>query len=320
MNMKQTPIITLLCGAVLVAGCATSEVGVQTPGGQPAGKAEGDQPRSRAGNPVVRLELTALHRSSGGRVRGYGSGFFITRDGYLVTNDHVVHPVKDGERCQVQSLMVRINQGRDGEHVVPGKVVAFDHAADLAVVKVSGSRNRPVLRLSRPGALRKGSTVRAQGYPRGGPYKETKGAVFAMTSAGGKRPTGIIYCSAPVQPGNSGGPVLDERGMVVGVAVAMSDVRFQRSMKQVQDAAASGLADITAALERAQQRMKAQGDRHGYADRFGAMAVQGRKSLRDYAERSWILEEAVKHPHKTHAIDVTDLHKRLAKWGVSAGN
>lgn len=301
---KSRRFVVLALSWVVLAGCSTTDVTQQ----------------SASGNPVVRLEIISLHRSSNRQVQSFGSGFFITRDGYLLTNDHVVNPVVESERCKSQSIKVRINAGQRGERVVSGKVVAFDHAADLAVVKISGLRNRPTLSLSESGMLPQGSTVRAQGYPGGGPYKETKGTVIGTVPANAQCPTGIMFCSTPVQPGNSGGPVLDDRSKVVGVAVAISDVRFLEAVKQVQDAAASALSNITAALEQAKRKMEASGDKNGYADQLGALAAKGKQSLREHAERSWILEEAVKHPNKTHVIDIADARRFLAKRGVSVGD
>jgi hypothetical protein len=294
MWMALTAVIALL------SGCSTTELA--------------DKPAT--GNPVVRLEVISLRESSSQQAQSSGSGFFVTRDGYLVSNDHVVHPIVEGERCKTQSVKIRINPGERDERVLTGETVAFDQAADIALVKVPGSRNRPTLQLAQPGTLQAGSPVHAQGYPLGGPYKETSGTVIGVLPADARRPTGIVFCTAEVKPGNSGGPVLDQDGKVVAVAVAISNVELLKAFKQVQDAAASGLAQMMEAMAQASAKMKADGDKDGYGSQFDAMIGKGKATLKEHAERSWILEEATKNPNKTHAIDVADVRQLLAKWHI----
>lgn len=298
--MKLRRSMALLSALAVIAGYATTEAAS----------------RLETANPVVRLEITALHQSSNRRVSSYGSGFFVTPDGYIVTNDHVVHPIVNKERCKTQTVKVRVNQGQRDEQVVTGTIFASDPLADLAVVKIPGSQNRPVVTLSAPCTLQLGTLVRAQGYPLGGPYKETQGIVIADLPADTVRPTGLILCSAAVQPGNSGGPVLDVQGNVIGVAVAVSHIKLLQDVKPMQDAARDTLTKMRSALAEASKEMQAQGDKDGYGARMEALAKQGMATLDKYAEQSWVLAEAVLHPNKTHVIAVADVNRLLDQWRV----
>ncbi|GGH19388.1 hypothetical protein GCM10007036_22250 [Alsobacter metallidurans] len=139
-----------------------------------------------------------------------GSGFFVTGDGHLITNAHVV----DG--CG--SLAVSLGEARE----IPARVVAKDQANDLALVK---AEMKPASFASVRGGIRLGEQVAAFGFPltglltTGGNF--TLGNVTAL--AGLKDDSRMLQVSAPVQPGNSGGPLLDETGAVVGVVVAKLD-------------------------------------------------------------------------------------------------
>jgi hypothetical protein len=297
--MKLLRSMALLSALVVIAGYATTEAA-----------------RPETGNPVVRLEITALHQSSNRQVSSYGSGFFVTFDGYIVTNEHVVRPIVEKERCKTQVVKVRINQGQRDEQVVTGTIFASDRVADLAVVKIPGSQNRPVLTLAVPHTLQPGTPVRAQGYPLGGPYKETQGIVIADLPANTVRPTSLILCSAPVQPGNSGGPVLDGQGNVIGVAVAVSHIKLLQDVKPMQEAARDTLTKMRSALAEAGKEMQAQGDKEGYVARMEALAKQGMAALDKYAKQSWVLAEAVLHPDKTHVIAVADVIRLLDQWRV----
>lgn len=298
--MKLLKSMAVLSALLVIAGYAATEAAS----------------RPETANPVVRLEITALHQSSNRQVSSYGSGFFVTPDGYLVTNEHVVRPIVGKERCKTQTVKVRINQGQRNEQVVTGKIFASDHVADLAVVKIPGSQNRPVLTLSAPHTLQLGTPVRAQGYPLGGSYKETQGIVIADLPANTLRPTGLILCSAPVQPGNSGGPVLDGQGNVIGVAVALSHVKVLQDVKPMQDAAKDALTKMRATLAEAGEKIKSKFDKDGYGARIEALANQGMAALDKHAEQSWILAKAVLHPNKTHVIAVADLNRFLNQWCV----
>ncbi|HVC65504.1 MAG TPA: trypsin-like peptidase domain-containing protein, partial [Candidatus Dormibacteraeota bacterium] len=138
--------------------------------------------------------------------RSQGSGFIIREDGYLVTNAHVVG---DAERIQV-----RLIDGRRFE----GKVVGLDERVDLALVKID-ARGLPVAALGDSNRTRVGEFVLALGHPFG--LEQTvsfgivsrKGAPIQVAAPGFE----FIQTDAAVNPGNSGGPLVNMAGEVVGV-------------------------------------------------------------------------------------------------------
>jgi stage V sporulation protein K len=136
-----------------------------------------------------------------------GTGFFVTADGYVVTNAHVV------EGCEDPKVVCGLAEP------VWAQVVARDAANDLALLKVDFASDH--VATFRAG-IRMGEEIAAFGYPlldklsAGGNF--TVGNVSAL--AGIKNDSRHIQISAPIQPGNSGGPVLDQRGNVIGVVVS----------------------------------------------------------------------------------------------------
>jgi S1-C subfamily serine protease len=136
-----------------------------------------------------------------------GTGFFVTADGYVVTNAHVV------EGCEDPKVVC----GLAGP--IAAKVLARDAANDLALLKVDfASDHVATLRAG----VKIGEEIAAFGYPlldklsAGGNF--TVGNVSAL--AGFKNDSRQIQISAPIQPGNSGGPVVDQNGDVIGVVVS----------------------------------------------------------------------------------------------------
>jgi S1-C subfamily serine protease len=136
-----------------------------------------------------------------------GSGVFITRSGHILTNDHVV------ESCS--SITVR----PDGGTPIAGTVLARDARNDLAVVKVSGPVNWIVPVRS---GVRLGEGIAAFGFPHTDMLASsgnfTLGNVTALAGMGDD--TRYLQISAPVQAGNSGGPLIDGYGNLVGVVSA----------------------------------------------------------------------------------------------------
>ena len=138
------------------------------------------------------------------------TGFFITEDGFLITNEHVVK-----EAAQVRILT--------STGVIPAKVVKVDSANDLALFKVSGRFSALPVATSR--MVRLGNTVSSVGFPniglQGFAPKFARGEIAALS--GPQDDTRYFQISVPVQPGNSGGALVDERGNVVGVVSAKLD-------------------------------------------------------------------------------------------------
>ncbi|HEU5276607.1 MAG TPA: Do family serine endopeptidase [Xanthobacteraceae bacterium] len=140
---------------------------------------------------------------------GQGSGFFISADGYAVTNNHVVD--------KAESVEVTSDDGKT--HTA--KVIGTDSRTDLALIKVEGGSNFPFVRLADQ-APRVGDWVLAVGNPFGLGGTVTAGIVSARGRDIGAGPyDDFIQIDAPVNKGNSGGPTFDVDGNVIGVNTAI---------------------------------------------------------------------------------------------------
>ena len=136
---------------------------------------------------------------------GSGSGFFITETGVIATNAHVAH----GE----QLLLATLVDGRQLE----AKVIYTDRERDIALVKVDGS-NFPRLTLTAASTIRQGATVIVIGNPGGAlPFSATKGIVSSLGKFPKLGPGLWIQTDAAINLGNSGGPLLNTRGEVIGI-------------------------------------------------------------------------------------------------------
>ncbi len=138
--------------------------------------------------------------------RSGGSGFFITKDGYLVTNHHVV----DG----ADEIVVRLEDRREYE----AKLVGSDEASDIAVLKVEAEEDFPFLRLGDSTSLQRGEWVFAIGSPFSFEQTVTAGIVSGKGRQNARQQyVPFIQSDVAINRGNSGGPLLNMQGEVVGI-------------------------------------------------------------------------------------------------------
>jgi serine protease Do len=137
--------------------------------------------------------------------RGQGSGFIISPDGLILTNAHVVRDAKE--------VTVKLTDRREYR----AKVLGSDPATDIAVLKID-AKNLPVVALGDPNQVHVGDYVLAIGAPYGFEESATQGIVSAKgRSLPGDSYVPFIQTDAAVNPGNSGGPLFDASGRVIGI-------------------------------------------------------------------------------------------------------
>jgi serine protease Do len=143
-------------------------------------------------------------------VEAKGSGFIISPKGYIVTNNHVVHNAK--------SVFVTMS---DGERL-PATIVGTDKGTDLAVIRIKAKHPLPYLEFGNSSKVTPGQWVIAVGNPFGLASTVTTGVVSALgRDIGDGEYDRFIQIDAPINEGNSGGPLFNQKGQVIGVNTAI---------------------------------------------------------------------------------------------------
>ena len=166
---------------------------------------------------IQKLQITKVTYSkhSGGKP-GYGNkslstgtGFFISNSGYLITNHHVIE--------NAENISIVLNNGKS----LPVDLILKDKINDIALLKASIKTDR--LNVSSSSTVNKGEEVFTLGYPLVGLQGQEQKATFGRINSlsGVKGDVRYFQVDIPIQPGNSGGPLIDKNGRVVGLVTAM---------------------------------------------------------------------------------------------------
>ncbi|CAM9644684.1 unnamed protein product [Ascophyllum nodosum] len=146
---------------------------------------------------------------------GTGSGFFFTTDGYLITNDHVAATAAPG------GLKAKLTDGRE----FAATVVGTDPATDIAILRLNTGGGVPTAPMGDSLKLRVGQVAIAIGNPLGFESTVSTGVVSglgrSLRSQSGRLIDNVIQTDVPLNPGNSGGPLVNSRGEVIGVNTAI---------------------------------------------------------------------------------------------------
>ncbi len=142
--------------------------------------------------------------------RSQGTGFIISRDGYIITNNHVI---RDADEIEV-----KLKNGKDYK----AEIIGRDPKTDLALLKIKAKGDLPALRIGNSGDLKVGEWVLAIGSPFGLSHTVTAGIVSAKGRyIGAGQYDNFIQTDASINPGNSGGPLIDMDGDVGGINTAI---------------------------------------------------------------------------------------------------
>ncbi len=247
---------------------------------------------------------------------GAGSGVVIAPDGYILTNSHVVH--------NARQLTTTFTEGAQTTATLIGE----DPATDLAIIRAEAS-GLPYALLGDSASLRVGQLVIAMGNPLGFQSTVSTGVVSALgralRSLEGRLIESIIQHTAPLNPGNSGGPLLDSRGQVVGIntaiimmaqgigfAIPANTARWVISQLLTHGRVQRGYLGI-AGRDRPLDRRLAH-FHHLTNDRaVEIMSVEANSPARQAGLREGDLIVAI---HQRPVTNIDDLHRFLAEWPI----
>ncbi len=145
--------------------------------------------------------------------KGIGTGFIISADGYIITNQHVIN--------NADQITVKLTGGKEN---IPAQVVGQDYELDLAVLKIDG-KDYPTIPLGDSDKMRVGDWVVAIGQPYGLDHTVTTGVVSAKgrpVTIEDRNYKNLIQTDAAINPGNSGGPLLNMAGQVIAINTAVN--------------------------------------------------------------------------------------------------
>ncbi|MFS4487822.1 S1C family serine protease [Dietzia kunjamensis] len=221
-----------IVAAMLVSGGLGGWIGATVAGGSGQGLSSAinaSQPEGRApdgtvesvADKVLPSVVSVDVRSQTGR--GEGSGVVLTQDGLIITNNHVIAAARAGGEIQVRF---------DDGSTAPASIVGTDPATDIAVIKAETSRSLTPIALGSSATLNEGQAVAAVGSPLGLSGTVTTGIVSALerpVRAGGEQSDqstviDAIQTDAAVNPGNSGGALVNMNGELVGINSAIASL------------------------------------------------------------------------------------------------
>jgi len=218
-----TSVISLLVGIILAGGVRRSSMSARESAkpSRPGMRAVRAAPLNglldfadvveRINPAVVNIEATTKGVESSRRHRGSGTGFIIDADGSILTNHHVVE--------RADRIVVKLSDGR----VLRAHIIGTDPETDIALIKVESSEPLPVAPIGDSSSLRMGEWVCAIGNPLGYEHTVTVGVVsYLGRKLFDASLDNYIQTDAAISFGNSGGPLINARGEVIGINTAIS--------------------------------------------------------------------------------------------------